>query len=584
MRFADNPLLFAVQLFGLLRTVYCLCLEHTVVDAANHEFSDFYCHDAGDQRLAPPIRPPLHSTSTSAEAGTQLSHGATPCGTSIKGHPLEYATTGHGGTERMRFADNPLLFAVQLFGLLRTVYCLCLEHTVVDAANHQFSDFYCHDAGDQRLAPPIRPPLHSTSTSAEAGTQLSHGATPCGTSIKGHPLEYATTGHGGTERMRFADNPLLFAVQLFGLLRTVYCLCLEHTVVDAANHEFSDFYCHDAGDQRLAPPIRPPLHSTSTSAEAGTQLSHGATPCGTSIKGHPLEYATTGHGGTERMRFADNPLLFAVQVRKYYGKCYRSSDPFLLVLPCPWLCCLLDIAVICLRKLLLLGGDIETNPGPDTAQILKQLREIAADIKDIKENRLVEIEKKVDALSNLEEKVTSCQDRLSHMNQVVLTHERKIDDLENHSRRPNLVIFRLPQPEGENSGSLETAVNKGIFHDLLELEPVAIERIHRLGRPSPNKNRPVILRLLDTRDKTLIFKQCHKLKNTAISISEDYSQKVCEVRRKLWASAKENRERGDKVSLAFDKLYINNVAYVWNEEINDRVAAQKTTKEIHAAQ
>uniref|UniRef100_A0A6G5A986 Uncharacterized protein n=1 Tax=Rhipicephalus microplus TaxID=6941 RepID=A0A6G5A986_RHIMP len=151
----------------------------------------------------------------------------------------------------------------------------------------------------------------------------------------------------------------------------------------------------------------------------------------------------------------------------------------------------------------------------------------------------------MDAFSNLEEKVTSCQDRLTHMNQVVLTLERKIDNLENRSRRPNLVIFGLPEPEGENGGSLERAVNRSIFQDLLELEPAVIERIHRLARPSPNKKRQLIMRLLDTRDKTLIFKQCHKLKNTPISIREDYSQKVREVRRKLWASAKENRERGD---------------------------------------
>ncbi|KAL1445156.1 hypothetical protein MTO96_045163, partial [Rhipicephalus appendiculatus] len=307
MRIAENPLLFVVQFLGLLRTA--CCLEHTGAAVSAHEFSDFNYHDAGDQRLTPPIRPPLHSTSTSAEAGTQPSYGATPCGTSIKSHPLERATTGHGGTERMRIAENPLLFVVQFLGLLRTA--CSLEHTGAAVSAHEFSDFNYHDAGGQRLTPPIRPPLHSTSTSAEAGTQPSYGATPCGTSIKSHPLERATTGHGGTERMRIAENPLLFVVQFLGLLRTA--CSLEHTGAAVSAHEFSDFNYHDAGGQRLTPPIRPPLHSTSTSAEAGTQPSYGATPCGTSIKSHPLERATTGHGGTERMRIAENPLLFVVQ-------------------------------------------------------------------------------------------------------------------------------------------------------------------------------------------------------------------------------------------------------------------------------
>ncbi|KAH6930801.1 hypothetical protein HPB50_019477 [Hyalomma asiaticum] len=126
--------------------------------------------------------------------------------------------------------------------------------------------------------------------------------------------------------MRFADNPMLFAVQFFDHLRTA--ICLESTDAAAATDEFMDFNCPDARDQRLTQPIRPPLHSTSTGAEAGTQPSHRATPCGTSIKGHPLECATTGHEGTERMRFADNPLLFALQVRKNYGKMVPLKGSF----------------------------------------------------------------------------------------------------------------------------------------------------------------------------------------------------------------------------------------------------------------
>ncbi|XP_037582514.2 uncharacterized protein LOC119466095 [Dermacentor silvarum] len=297
MRF--NPLLFVVQ-FCLLRTAYCL--EHTVVTAATYEHGDLICHQAADQPLMPPIRPPHHTTTASAEGSTQLLQVAPACGTSIKGHPLEYATTGHGGTERMRF--NPLLFVVQ-FCLLRTAYCL--EHTVVTAATYEHGDLICHQAADQPLMPPIRPPHHTTTASAEGSTQLLQVAPACGTSIKGHPLEYATTGHGGTERMRF--NPLLFVVQ-FCLLRTAYCL--EHTVVTAATYEHGDLICHQAADQPLMPPIRPPHHTTTASAEGSTQLLQVAPACGTSIKGHPLEYATTGHGGTERMRF--NPLLFVVQV------------------------------------------------------------------------------------------------------------------------------------------------------------------------------------------------------------------------------------------------------------------------------
>lgn len=118
-------------------------------------------------------------------------------------------------------------------------------------------------------------------------------------------------------------------------------------------------------------------------------------------------------------------------------------------------------------------------------------------------------------------------------------------------------------------------MNSEIIEGTLELKPVAIERIHRLGRPDPNKTRPVIFKLLDMRDKSSILKNGHKLKNTNFSIGEDFSKKVRNVRKKLWESAKPNRDKKEKVALAFTKLYINDKAYVWDSDKNERVPLQK---------
>lgn len=224
---------------------------------------------------------------------------------------------------------------------------------------------------------------------------------------------------------------------------------------------------------------------------------------------------------------------------------------------------------------LLLGGDIETNPGPAQDQIASALKEIAADIKFIKEKRLVDIDKKLDALSRLEEKVSLCQDELVSMKRAYELLERKVDDLENRSRRSNLIVYGLPEVDGETSEILEQAVNKTIVQDTLGLERVSIERIHRLGRAERNKNRPVIFKLLDFRQKSSILKSGYKLKNTSFSIGEDFSPRIRDIRRKLWNSAKENREKKEKVSLVFDKLFINNQAFTWDEEKNDKVLAQK---------
>lgn len=66
----------------------------------------------------------------------------------------------------------------------------------------------------------------------------------------------------------------------------------------------------------------------------------------------------------------------------------------------------------------------------------------------------------------------------------------------------------------EMSEALEEAVNAGIITKILELEPVAIERIRRLGRGGPNKKSTVIFKLLDARDESAILKNGFKLKTS----------------------------------------------------------------------
>ncbi|XP_077511941.1 uncharacterized protein LOC144122734 [Amblyomma americanum] len=363
--------------------------------------------------------------------------------------------------------------------------------------------------------------------------------------------------------MRFTDNPFLLLVQLFLAL-------LDHAGDRSMQLPSRMTHGSDTADVRPPDQLHAPtwdhrwiLQSATTCADHYMHLGQVATPPDWAIYCHPTRAAATGHGSATRMRFTDNPFLLLVQVRKRYGVCIRSNNPFLLVLPCPRL--LFDVTVS-LRKLLLLGGDIEANPGPDTAQILTQLQEIASDIKEIKEKRLADIDNKLDALARLEKQVTSCQEQVAQMSEVIERLEERIDDLDNRSRRCNLIVYGLSESEEETKETLRERVNKDIVQDKLDLDAVAIERIHRLGQPAGNKIRPVIMKLLDYREKESILKRGFKLKNSDLSIGEDFSRKIRDIRKKLWDSAKPNRDNGDKVSLSFNKLYINGQAFVWDSE------------------
>lgn len=80
----------------------------------------------------------------------------------------------------------------------------------------------------------------------------------------------------------------------------------------------------------------------------------------------------------------------------------------------------------------------------------------------------------------------------------------------------------------------------------------------------------VILNLDSHREKELIFQNARKLKGTNISIGEDFSRRVQNIRKDLLESVRGNKQNGDKVVLSFDKLKIKDEIYAWDTEKKNR--------------
>lgn len=87
-------------------------------------------------------------------------------------------------------------------------------------------------------------------------------------------------------------------------------------------------------------------------------------------------------------------------------------------------------------------------------------------------------------------------------------------------------------------------MTRGIFFEMLGIEVKSVERVHRLSFKKPNRDRPVILRFYKFTENILVLQNSNKLKNTAISISEDYSKSARETRKKLWQASALNRSNG----------------------------------------
>lgn len=88
-------------------------------------------------------------------------------------------------------------------------------------------------------------------------------------------------------------------------------------------------------------------------------------------------------------------------------------------------------------------------------------------------------------------------------------------------------------------------------------------RVHRIGTLSASKPRPIIMKFgsFKTRDKVLSARA--KLKESGISVSEDFSLATREARKKLSEFAK-GLPGSPKYKLRYTKLYVNEQCYLYD--------------------
>ncbi|XP_037574418.1 uncharacterized protein LOC119456665 [Dermacentor silvarum] len=219
-----------------------------------------------------------------------------------------------------------------------------------------------------------------------------------------------------------------------------------------------------------------------------------------------------------------NPFCFLVQVCAHMPtKRFHSDNRFLVLLPCPLIIANVLSDVCSFLMNLLLCGDVESNPGPTYEEMLLQLI--------------------------------------------------SIDDLENRSRRNNLLVYGLEEKDKETPVSLQNMVQKELFEEKLKVEINSVERCHRLGKK--NEGCPVIMKFQDYRDKVTVLQACSKLKGTNFSVTEDFSSRIREIRKKLWQSLSEEKANGAKVKLVFDKLFVDGAMFGRNEEKDERYRITK---------
>lgn len=184
--------------------------------------------------------------------------------------------------------------------------------------------------------------------------------------------------------------------------------------------------------------------------------------------------------------------------------------------------------------------------------------------------RIVEMFQKIDEnintvnakLDKVVQEMKQVKEENRKLKSVVAEQEKRIDNLEREVRKKNVVIKGVMDEEEENENKSKEKITlllqkMGVNIDM----NMDIEEIRRLGNYVEGRKRPIIVKLTKERTKILILQNARNLSGTDIWIDEDFSKTVQEERKALVPHLKEERKKGNRAYLRFNKLIVNGEAY-----------------------
>lgn len=156
----------------------------------------------------------------------------------------------------------------------------------------------------------------------------------------------------------------------------------------------------------------------------------------------------------------------------------------------------------------------------------------------------------------IEEKFTILEEKHQTLKGKVEQQEKRIQYMEKQARQRNIIFFGIE--EGETSyHNLENNILQFISEKLsLKFDCRDIQEIKRVGKKS-DKPRPIIVTFSTLGLKINVLKQKRLLKDTQYYLNVDYPKYILEKRKELQEEANREREKGNKVSIKYDKLVIS---------------------------
>ena len=158
----------------------------------------------------------------------------------------------------------------------------------------------------------------------------------------------------------------------------------------------------------------------------------------------------------------------------------------------------------------------------DRNEFHKRMAEVISSL-EFSQREIEQLKGKVNELQKERKKDASQISSLQQENEDLIANMKILNDrmdfLDDQGRSKNLRFSGIPEGQNENWEQSQQKVNR-ILNDCLNISPL-IDRAHRVGKPSQNRPRDVIVKFSSSTQRDTILRDRTKLKGTQIYINED---------------------------------------------------------------
>jgi len=212
-----------------------------------------------------------------------------------------------------------------------------------------------------------------------------------------------------------------------------------------------------------------------------------------------------------------------------------------------------------LALLLLLAADVELNPGPSDSESENQtipsnleLAKLITEGFSKSCNAQKQANEKIDKLANnVESKFNELKNANETLSKKVVELERRLDVHEANQRRKNIIVFGAPSNE-----DVYECLQRLLTEQLKMQKSVmdTVEQAFRIGR-SEGK-RPIVVKFVSERKRIEVMRQCHLLKGTRITFSDDLTPDERTQRKIVINAQKEAKKLGISAKVRHNGLLI----------------------------